>query len=467
MKISRILFLRLGSPRIYKKHSHPRNLLPPIMLGYMMSILEKEYVIKFFDSRFEESSLELLKKSLDFKPDIIIAYFMTYDYEFSLKFLKELKKICGAKIICVGQHATFAPKSLIFKRSPVDYLFLGECETVLPEFLKKLASGSSIKSFEGLYYLGKKSIPKPIFVKHLDKLPIPKHDFFDPQKYKSAYPLPIIQRAKWGYVLATRGCPYKCIFCSPTIRESFGETFRTRPVKSVVDEMEYLKKLGVNVIFFLDDTPTISRKFLYDLCNEIIKRKLKIKWICHGRIDHLDKKLMKKMKIAGCCLIKVGVESGSNRIVFDILKKTFQKKDWNSMAKRFFKEAKEVGIPIIAMFILGNPSETREEILETIKLIRETDSDMLQIAYFTPYPGSPAFSMYFKNKEPKFNENFYHYNPKFINLSSLSNEELEQFQKKIYRMFYLRPRFILKHLKRYFLFYLLNPHYIKNLLPLF
>jgi radical SAM superfamily enzyme YgiQ (UPF0313 family) len=466
MGISRILFLRLGSPYIYKKHNHPRNILPPIMLGHMMSLLEKDYTIEFFDSRLENSTSELMKKSLEFNPDVVIAYFMTYDYQFSLRFLKELKRRIRTKIICVGQHASFAPKSLIYKGSPVDYLLLGESELAIPKFLRELESGAVSKSFEGLYCLENENSTQ-LLVTDLDKLPIPKHEFFDPERYRSVYPLPIMQRARWGYILATRGCPYNCIFCSPTIRESFGKKFRLRSVKNVVDEMEYLKKIGANVISFLDDCPTISRKFMSDLCDEIIKRRLKIKWICHGRVDQLDKEIMKKMKNAGCCLVKVGVESGSNRIVVDIIKKTFQKVDWVSITKNFFKEAKEVGLPVLAMLILGSPTETRKEIKETIELIKEIDPEMLQIAYFTPYPGSPFYFEYFGKKMPKFDERFYHYNPEFINLSELSDEELKQYQKKIYKLFYLRIGFILKHLRKYFIFYILNPYYIKNLFSIF
>jgi len=378
-----------------------------------------------------------------------------------------LKKETGAKIICVGQQASFAPQSLIYDGSPVDYVLLGECELMIPTFLKNLASNSASKPLDGLYYLGKRSIPSPVVVEDLNSLPLPKQEFFNPSKYQSAYPLSLTQKARWGYILATRGCPYNCIFCSPTVRESFGKKFRFRSVESVVDEMEYLKDCGANVISFLDDTPTISREFVSDLCDEIIKRKMKIKWICHGRLDQLDKNIMRKMRNAGCCLVKIGVESASNRVVVDVLKKTFQKVDWKSMAKKFFREAKEADLPVLAMFILGSPSETRGEIDETIELIREVNPEMLQIAYFTPYPGSPSYSTSFKNDKPQFDEKFYHYNPEFVNLSELSDEDLRKYQKKIYRMFYLRPGFIFKHLRKHLVFYLFNPHYIKNLFSIF
>lgn len=87
----RVLLLRLGSPIVYKKHEHPRNILPPISLGYIASSISKKYSVKFFDSRFDDSS-NLIKKCIMFKPDVTIAYFMTYDYDFSMKFLSKLKK---------------------------------------------------------------------------------------------------------------------------------------------------------------------------------------------------------------------------------------------------------------------------------------------------------------------------------------------------------------------------------------
>ncbi len=236
-----------------------------------------------------------------------------------------------------------------------------------------------------------------------------------------------------------------------------------RSPENVVDEIEFLMSLGKNVISFLDDCFTVSKKYVEEVCDEIMKRKLDINWICHARIDNLSKGVMKKMKRAGCLLLKIGVESGSNRVI-RVLKKTPDRVDWNSLTRKIFEFSKEVGLPILSMFVLGSPTEMIEDVKKTLSLIEDIDPELVQIAYFTPYPGSEAFSRYFHGTD--FDENFYHYKI-FINVSNMSFKELEILPKKIYRSFYFRLGFLLKHLRNHFSFYLLNPSYVKYSFTLF
>jgi radical SAM superfamily enzyme YgiQ (UPF0313 family) len=457
MNINKILFLRLSSPDVYR--AHPRNLLPPLQLGYMISLVKNNYEVHFIDCRITSLTIdEIAKKTLDFNPDLIVSTFFTYDYRYAMRFFNEIKKEINPLILCIGHHASCAPRSLIFEGSPVDYLLLGECELDFVKFLEYLETNEYLEKINSLFSLKKKDIPKPAMIENLDSLPFPRHELFNSKFYRSVYPLKIKKRIEWGYMLSTRGCPYDCIFCSQSVRESYGKKFRIRSPKNVVDEMKFLMSLGKNVISFIDDCFTVSKKYVEDVCDEIIKRKLDVNWICHARIDNLSKEMMKKMKQAGCLLLKIGVESGSNRII-EVLKKTPNKLDWSDLTRKIFKFSKEVNLPILSMFILGSPTETMKDIKKTLALIEDINSDLLQICYFTPYPGSEAFLEYFNGTD--FDENFYHYKP-FINVSNMNFKELELLSKKIYRSFYFRPRFLLKHLRNHFLFYSLNPSYAKS-----
>jgi len=462
MNIDKILFLRLSSPDIYK--AHPRNVLPPLQLGYMISLVGNTYKIQFIDCRITSPTIEdIVKKTLYFDPDLIVSTFFTYDYKYAMEFFKKIKKIINPLILCIGHHASCAPRSLIFEGSPVNFLLLGECELDFVKFLEYVRVGKSLEEIDSLFSLRKADIPKPAMIENLDALPFPKHELFKSEFYTSVYPLKMKKRIKWGYILSTRGCPYDCIFCSQSVRESYGKEFRTRSPKNVVDEMEFLVSLGNNAISFIDDCFTVSKKYVEDVCNEIIKRKLDVNWIVHARIDNLSKDIMRKMKQAGCSLLKIGVESGSNKII-KLLKKTSDTSDWNSLTRKVFKHSKEIGLPILSMFVLGSPTETMEDVKKTLSLIEYIDPELLQICYFTPYPGSEAFLEYFNGTN--FDENFYHYKP-FINTSNMSLKELEILHKRIYRSFYFRPRFILKHLRNHFPFYILNPNYVKYSLTMF
>jgi radical SAM superfamily enzyme YgiQ (UPF0313 family) len=278
-------------------------------------------------------------------------------------------------------------------------------------------------------------------IKNLDKLPFPKHDWFLNGRYLAFYPIKILKRIRWGFVESSRGCPYKCIFCSPTLRISFGKRYRVRSAENVVDEIEYLVSRGVNVIKFVDDEFTLDRERIEKLCDEIIKRKIKIKWIAQGRVGNLDRKIIKKMKMAGCSTLCFGVESGSDRIL-----KLLKKDQTTEQIKKIFKLCKEYGILTVAYFLIGCPTETKEEILQTYKLCKEINPIMIQVAFFTPYPGSPYYEKINSNERPSFDK-FSHYNAIACNLSNVNSRELLKMQKRFYTRWLLDFRFLFNYLR--------------------
>jgi len=166
---------------------------------------------------------------------------------------------------------------------------------------------------------------------------------------------------------------------------------------------------------------------------------------------------------SGCVLIRVGIESGNKRIL-DLLEKTNKKGAWFEKSRKIVKAAQSSGISVAGLFMVGSPTETKEEMLESIEFAKKLAPDIIQVSYFTPFPGTKAYDRY-KDKLPDLKtEDLYHYNiPKF-NLSAMSDEDLKNAQRLFYRRFLLRPSFIMKHLINNFLFYLANREILLRLL---
>jgi radical SAM superfamily enzyme YgiQ (UPF0313 family) len=224
-----------------------------------------------------------------------------------------------------------------------------------------------------------------------------------------------------------------------------------RSAKNIVDEMQFLESQGVNVVYFRDDCFNANKKWVIDICNEIIKRKIRIKWVANCRPDNFDRKVLAKMKKAGCSTVCLGIESGSDRILSILNKGTSVKK-----IQKIVKLINEIGIWVVGFFIIGNPSETREEMEQTLKFSKKLLPEMIQLHFFTPYPGSMAFKLYsYKLKSSKFLP--------FKSLSQMNIKELENFQKHFYRKYYFSPSFMKKYILNQFIPFVRNFSMYKNL----
>lgn len=455
----RVLFIRTDMDE-EKKHIHPRDILPPLAIGYAARILEdKGYEIKFIDNRIETlAENKLARLSIEWNPDIIFLYTESWGLDSCIAYANDIKKLRkNMLIIAIGPLVSCAPETLVYKGSSIDAALLGECELSPVSLIERLNKKGTLRAIKSIY-LPDKHNAKVEVINDLDKLPIPKYELFDPSKYISLCPLKLYKKVKWGYLLSSRGCPYECIFCSPLIRERYNKKVKLRSPERVADEIESLIRLGANVISFNDDDFTLSRQHVIKVCNEIKRRNLAVKWIAQARIDEVDKELLGIMKEAGCILLKFGIESGSNRII-RILRKTNKEIDWAKRTKEIFGHANQLGISTLSFFMIGSPTETEEELHESINLAKEIKPDIIQVHFFTAYRGSAACSRY--KKELK-DDNPYHY-ASGTNISRISNERLKELHRAFYKKFYLNIPFLLDHYRKFGLFYLKNPKVWKKL----
>jgi radical SAM superfamily enzyme YgiQ (UPF0313 family) len=227
---------------------------------------------------------------------------------------------------------------------------------------------------------------------------------------------------------------------------------RYHSVKRIIEEMEELiDKYGAKEIIFRDDTFTVNKKLIADLCNEMLRRGInkKISWMCMTRVNLVDEKLLRLMKKAGCWSIHFGVESGTQRLL-DLIQKGIT----IAQIRTAFRLTRKVGIQTKAFFMLGLPTETVEESLATIRFAREIDPDGVQFTITVPYPGTKLYELA-KNDGTLKSFKWEDYqtwagwtNKHLVYLANNRNEEeLKALQKKALIDFYLRPTIIFRLLK--------------------
>jgi len=186
-------------------------------------------------------------------------------------------------------------------------------------------------------------------------------------------------------------------------------------------------------------------------------------WMARVRVDEVDYQLLKLMKQAGCIMLGIGVESGSQRII-DEMKKTKRVQSWADLCRNVFRSTRELGIGTNAYYVIGNPTETRQEIEQTIRLAQELNSDSIQVHFYTPYPGSKAWERYRDLIADVDSREMFHYATPKIALSEVPVVELVKLRSTFYRRYILRPRFALDHLLKHWRFYLHNPDILQTLL---
>ncbi|MBD3203967.1 radical SAM protein [Candidatus Woesearchaeota archaeon] len=326
---------------------------------------------------------ETLKK---YKPDAVGISVKTAKLPSALKIagiLKKLDEKCF--VIFGGYHPTTSAKNTL-KNNDVDFVVRGEGEHTFLELCQELASSKpSFNRIKGLSYKKKKKIisnPPRTLIKDLDKLPILDKSYaINPDLYSKSI---------MGDIITSRGCPFDCTFCSQ--KEMWEGCVRYRKIDQVILEMEkIINQFHTKQFYFWDDTFTMNRKRIINLCEEIIKRNFNILWGCTTRVDFLDTDLLRMMKKAGCVSIDIGIESGSQKILDSL-----QKGITIDQVKKAVEMIKKAKIECNAFFMIGFPQETEQDIKKTIALIKQLDVSNISLSIFTPYPGS---ELYLQSKE--------------------------------------------------------------------
>ncbi|MFH0961569.1 MAG: radical SAM protein [archaeon] len=283
------------------------------------------------------------------------------------------RKVCpGAEIIFGGPDASTRFREYLGK-GVADYCVVGEGEFILRDFFRGLSKVKGLAVRKG----GKILLTPRKFERNLDKLPLPAYDLVDLGKYLSnprLYSGRGLIPERSVPIVTSRGCPYKCTFCS--IHLHMGRRFRAHSPEYVVRHIRLLyEKYGVRNFHFEDDGLSLDRKRFEKILDLLIKSGMRIKWDAPNgvRADSLDRKLIGKMKKSGCFQVKIGIESGNQRILDGVVRKNLSLGKVVSVAK----ECKEAGLNCAAFYVIGFPGETIRNMEETsefaLRLLRECD----------------------------------------------------------------------------------------------
>ena len=423
----------------YPSESFLHPPFPSLGLGYLAAVLEKAgYPVDVIDCQtqgftYDEFRNEISKR----KPDVVGITSTILTYNSALKIAKITKEAQPRCLTVVGgPHVSFWDEKALQECPYLDVVIRKEGEYTLLELVQRIEAGKPYYDVVGTTCRkGSEIIKNPDrpFIENLDELPFPARHF---------WPIECLQ--KYGTmifdVVTSRGCVQWCSFCIEV--RTHGRKYRVRSTKNVVDELEFLNKTyGAKYFAFLDDAFTVSQRRTVEICQEIRKRNLKIKWACETRVDMVTCELLQTMKDAGCADIWFGIESGS-QYVLDAMKKGI------SIAQtiRAFGWAKEVGIKPNPNVILGVPGETKETAWETIKFVEKLIPDYMGCyTVATPYPGTPMYDTVQKNGWLKITD-FDKYNnatPTF-ETPTLSMKELGEIYDQVPQSFYFRPAYILR-----------------------
>lgn len=356
---------------------------PSIGLAYIASYLRKNNIdARIFDGTFH-SPRDILRQVLEYNPDIAGISVQTATAEYSFDLAGKMKeKNKNITIVFGGPHPTIVPEETM-KNKDVDTVVVGEGEETMLDVCKNLHQLEKVK---GIWFKQDGNIiknPERELIKNLDALPFPAYDLLNDEYFKDG-----------GVIMCSRGCAFNCSFCQPTLRKLFGNAVRFRSAKNIIEEIEFLiKKYNIKHFLFHDDTFTVNKAWVKELCNEILEHKLNIKWICKGRINTVDRELLKIMKDAGCTDIEFGVESGSEKIRNTILNKNIS----NELIINVFNMCKEVGIDTTAFLMVGSPHETKETIEDTIELVKIIKPLHNVVSITTPLIGTNLYDYCIEN----------------------------------------------------------------------
>lgn len=362
-----ILFLTSAAP---KKSPIPTSeKRPPLGVGYLMAVLKKEgHSIFFSDEYLKPTSILdgnfLSRNNIDF----VGIYSNSICYQATLSMFEKLQRKrengeWNGKIMVGGPHTAFGYNEI---PEYVDFIVIGEGEITVPKIINGEISSRIVR--------GEK-------VKELDSLPFPAWEEFIHLPYmwfdERIEGMPL-------YTFNTsRGCPYSCTFCS--VKGVWGQNYRYMSAERVVKDIEYMVHVyGLKAAFFREDHFTLNQNRTAEICESLIKKDIKINWMCESRADSIDDpNLMKLMARSGCRALYIGVESGSPRML-----EYFKKGETVDQFIRVFDYAKKYGINTHGSFVMEAPGEREEDRVLTEKLIERIKPDTVRRNVFIGLPGS-------------------------------------------------------------------------------
>ena len=357
---------------------------PAISLGYLSEFLDMNKIeCDIFDMSLGYGLEDLKEKIRNTKPDLIgFELISALSYKHNLKIISTIKKLFKVPIVVGGPYVSTLRGELLELCKEIDYAIILEGEHALVELMQ----GKELKDILGLVFRVNGKIvytgDRP-FVKDLDSLPFPRYRKFDLSKYPW----------KRMLILSSRGCPYNCTYCG--VKLAIGRMFRFRSPENIIDEIEYWYKRGYNEFNMVDDNFTLLYDRVYKFCDLLEKKNFKnLRLGCPNgvRADKVDRKLLIKMKKVGFQYLSFGVEAGNNKVL-----KAIRKGEHIEEIEKAIKKSCELGFDVNLLFLVGSPSETWEDILDSARLALKYPIVNASFNNLIPFPHTELYDYVKKN----------------------------------------------------------------------
>ena len=353
--------------------------VPPIGMYYVGAVLkENNYDVEILNwCKINETPEKISEILLEKKPDVIGFSILQANRWGGIEIAIIAKQIDPeVKIVFGGVSATFLWEHFLTHFPEIDFVVMGEGEYTFLHLVRCLEKGEDehIGNIRGIAFKkdGKVARTKPTeYIKDLDQLPVPAKYF------------------EYQHLSLTRGCPGKCTFCgSPKF---WGHKVRFHSVDYFVEELELLYKKGIDFFYFSDDTFSVNKKRVIEICKKILEKNLRIAWNAISRVNYMSEEVLSWMRRAGCIQISYGIESGSEKI-----RGYLNKKITTGEIEKTFANTSKYGILPRAYFIYGSPGESGKTIQESIDLIKKIKPLVIYSSVLSLFPGTALYSQYKK-----------------------------------------------------------------------
>jgi len=368
-----------GLGQLYSYESNIK--VPPIDIFHIAAILANFNIpVKIIDYLIEEyNEKEIVKLLYMVKPKLIGIRVAFPIFDFNLEFAHFLKKIsCEYKVLLFGPYLHFIDRTDVEKiqKYGIEYytgldLTINFIALVLNllniNYQKDLLDKYNANTTEGF-----------------NNIPFPKWQLVDYWKYR----VPFFKDEPFLPILSSKGCIYGCSYC-PYVAVQ-GYKFINKSAEKIIDEIEFIyKQLGIKNILFRDPFFTNNINRVDKICNGIIAKNMKIKWVCETKVESLNEEIIYKMAKAGCFQINFGIESFNKFALINSKRKIVNV----NKLKKIIEYCRKYKIKTFGFFIIGFPEDDKFQVLNTIAKAINLNLDMTQFTYLIPYPGTPLFQM--------------------------------------------------------------------------
>ncbi len=423
------------------KHRSDKFLQYPIFLAYSAAQLkEGGHEVAYIDSVIRDLNMDqTLAEVKRAEPDVIFMETTTPSIEADYECLTLLKEATGAWMITGGPHASYFHREILEECPAIDVVVRHEFDTKISAVVSHL---KDLTVLQGITYRDDRCIVDKgdgELTRDLDRVPFPDREVVPWQWYLEAW----YSKRPFMNIMTSRGCPYHCAFCLwPQIM--YGHVQRFRSLDNVFEEIQYLvRRYGLKEINVDDGTFTTKRERVMEFCRRMRRQTPGLIWTCNGRVDNLDPEMLKEMKRAGCKMIRLGVESGSQEVLDKIRKGLTLRQ-----IEEGVKMVKQAGIQALGGFMFGFPFDSRESVEQTLQLAKKLSPDQVQFSICMCYPGTSLYD-YAREHDLFLFQSFKEFDMTYgpvVKTLDLEREELVHILSRAYREFYFRPRYIVQTL---------------------